>query len=220
MVINVWISLECINLQGKLDQSRKWLTRLGLSFFAEIQSVCQEFTISFSLRGWHWSRTGAGHSFLDADDEVVPQGKRNPRSDENKMFPVGNKGNDAGSVEWQSPGKSGAIISSAPFISYSGFILTSFILIVEVAERLSLFHFTPVQTLVTSCFRVTSIFNFLTTNLLEKEVFKHQWELQLQMSSCAVLKTWEFIAQPLISTGIWELTLSTRLSRSQVIFTW
>lgn len=32
MVINLWISLEYINLQGKLDQSRKWLTRLGLSF--------------------------------------------------------------------------------------------------------------------------------------------------------------------------------------------
>lgn len=197
----------------------------GSIFFVEIQSVCQEFnSIPEQLlpermalaveRGWTLISGCWWQSCSSGWEESVIRWEQNVYS--------------CAEGEWccqcgmTKPGKIRGNRILSPIYLHSGFIWALFIWIVEVAEGLSLFHFATVQTLVTFCFRITSIFTFLTTNLTDKRYWNTQWEYATITATNVILCRAENLRIPCLATVFHRnmriLTLSTRLSRSQVDF--
>lgn len=113
-----------------------------------------------------------------------------------------------------SPWKLGVIISSVQFIFHSGFILALFTLIIEVAEKLILFHLHVAHSPDICHILLQNYFNLQLFDFRchRKEVLKYSCgngptTITVTIHNdilCTVLRTYEFNVYPLFSKGIWE----------------
>lgn len=196
----------------------------GSIFFVEIQSVCQEFnSIPEQLlpermalvmeRGWTLISGCWWQSCSSGREESVIRWEQNVYS--------------CAEGEWccqcgmTKPGKiRGNRILSLIYLPL--WVHLSLVYLNCGSGWKAQFHFATVQTLVTFCFRITSIFTFLTTNLPDKRYWNTQWEYATITATNVILCSAENLRIPCLATVFHRnmriLTLSTRLSRSQVDF--